>query len=84
MTGLNIIFLKSEIFLFGEATDKEKTYREIYTYDVGVLPIKYLGIPLNKIRIRNKDWKYSEDKIEKRCACWQGKMLNIASRLALV
>ena len=43
--------------------------------------MKYLGIPLNKVRFRNRDWRHVEDKIEKRCACWQGRMPSIAGTL---
>ena len=46
--------------------------------------MKYLGIPLNKVRIRIKDWKPYEDRIEKICAYWRGRMMNIFGRLTLV
>ena len=52
---------------------------------MGVLPIKYLGMPVSENRIRNSHWGCVTDKIEKRCGCWQGKLLgSIAGRITLV
>lgn len=41
-------------------------YRQIFTCQLGVLPMKYLGVPINMKRIYNKDWKRVEEKIEKK------------------
>lgn len=57
MSGMKIIFHKSESFLFGDANDKREVYKNIFTCQVGEIPMKYLGVPLNKVRIRNRDWK---------------------------
>ena len=45
--------------------------------------MKYLGLPINKKRIRNKDWKPSENKMEGKCGTWQGRLLASAGRLTL-
>ena len=81
---MTINFHKSEIFLFGEATKKTKIYQDIFTCEVGGMPIKYLGLPVADVRLGNKFWKGVTEKIEKRCACWQGRLLNMAGRVTLV
>ena len=57
MSGLTINFHKSEIFLFGEAVNKTDIYQEIFTCEVGKIPIKYLGLPVADTRLGNKFWK---------------------------
>ena len=84
MSGLTITFDKSEVFLFGEAREKADIYQEIFTCILGETPLKYLGLPISNKRTRNKMWKNVTEKIEKRCACWQGRLLNIAGRVTLV
>lgn len=36
------------------------------------------------MRIRNEHWKLVTEKTEKRCGCWQGKLLDIVGRVTLV
>ena len=67
MSGLKINFHKSELFLFGEAESKKDEYAKIFTCPIGTLPMKYLGLPVDKGRIRNKHWKPTENKMEKKC-----------------
>ena len=84
MSGFKINFHKRELLLFGDTVNKREQYKMIFTCPNGSLPMKYLGIPVNKIRIRNKDWNGIETKIAKKCAGWQGRLLNIAGRTTLV
>lgn len=37
--------------------------------------MKYLGAPIDKKRIKNEDWNPTENKIEEKLGCWQGKIL---------
>ena len=69
MSGLTINFHKSEIFMFGEAANKTRLYQDIFTCEVGKMPIKYLGLPVADVRLGNKFWKGVTEKIKKRCAC---------------
>lgn len=84
MSGLTIHFHKSEIFLFGDVVHKANIYQEIFTCELKEVPLKYLGVPVSSIRIRNKHWKMVTEEIEKWCGCLQGRLLNIASRVTLV
>jgi hypothetical protein len=51
MSGLKINFHKSELMLFGKAKEKQKLYQEILTCKMGVIPIKYLGMPVSDSRL---------------------------------
>jgi hypothetical protein len=84
ISGLKINFHKSELYLFGDGADKGDRYKRNFTCQIGNLSMKYLGLPVNKMRLRNKCWSSVESKIENRCAEWQGRLLNIAARLTLV
>ena len=61
--------------MFGGANDNIDLYQEIFTCQLGNLPMKYLGMLVSHIRIRNKHLKGVEDKTEKSGGCWQGNLL---------
>lgn len=63
ISGLKINFLKSEVFCLGSAQDNKDMYEEIFTCQSGSIPMKYLGIPIDKVRLQNKYWKFFEDKL---------------------
>lgn len=46
--------------------------------------MKYLGLPVEKKRIRNKNCKLPEDRMEKKCSNWQGRLLASAGRVTLI
>ena len=46
MSGLTINFHKSEIFLFREVVEKARLHQEIFTSELGEVPLEYLGVPL--------------------------------------
>lgn len=82
MSGLKINFLKSEVFSLGAAEEHANMYGEIFTCQPGVLPMKYLGIPIDKSRLANTQWKFLEDKVEKKMKCWQGKVCPLGEELS--
>ena len=84
MSVLKINFHKSELFLFGEAVNKKDEYAKKFTCPVGALPMKYLGLPIDKNRICNKHWKPPESKMERKCETWQGRLLASAGRVTLI
>jgi hypothetical protein len=47
LSGLKIHFHKSEIFCFGKAKDVETDYKILSVCDIGSLPFRYLGIPID-------------------------------------
>lgn len=87
MSGLKIIFHKSEVFCFcfeGEAVEKQDIYSMILTCQLGSTPIRYLGIPVHNKKLRNSDRKRIENQSEAKLACWKGKLLSIGGRLILL
>jgi hypothetical protein len=59
-----INFHKSEIYCFGEAKNVESEYKQIFGYESGTLPFKYLGIPIHFRKLKNGEWKSVEDRFE--------------------
>jgi hypothetical protein len=55
LSGLKIKFYKSEVCCFGEAKIIEDQYASIFTCKKGVLPFRYLGVPIHYKRLRNSD-----------------------------
>lgn len=84
LSGLKINFLKSEIFCFGKARDRNDDYMSIFTWSKGVLPFKYLGMSLHDRKIRNSDRKHTEDKVEKNIDSLQGRLQSYGGRLILL
>jgi hypothetical protein len=84
MTGLKINFHKSEIYFLGRAVERKNEFEEIITFCSGVLPMKYLGVPIDEKRIRNIDWKPAENKMESKLQCWQGKGLAMGGKISLI
>ena len=84
LSGLKINFLKSEVFCCGNAKDMGNVYTSIFTCVEGVLPFRYLGIPMHNKRVRLSDWKPSESKVEKKVGEWIGKYTSYGDRLILL
>lgn len=55
MSGLKINYDKSEICCFCEVKDNEIIYKDIFTCVCGDFPMKYLGIPMHNVKLRNSD-----------------------------
>jgi hypothetical protein len=53
------------VFCFGDAEERGKLYSDIFACKVGEMSITYLGMPVNEVRLRNRDWKKVENKFEK-------------------
>jgi hypothetical protein len=84
VSGLKINFHKSEIFCFGKAKDHEEFYSQLFGCVIAKYPFRYLGLPMNTMKLNNKDWKTIEDRIEKRLSVWKGKMLSVGGHLVLI
>jgi hypothetical protein len=55
ISGLKINFHKSDIYCLGEALEREGDFERIFTCESRLLPMKYLGVPINKKILRNSD-----------------------------
>ena len=84
LSRLKINFHKSEIYCFGRAKEMQNEYCRIFGCVTGVLPFKYLGMPIHYRKLLNKEWKPVEDCFEKKLASWVGKLLSYGDRLVLI
>jgi hypothetical protein len=61
LSGLKINFHKSEILCYGETTNLEREYSQIFGCERGSYPIRYLGISMHHRKLNNNDWKEIEE-----------------------
>jgi hypothetical protein len=54
------------IFCFGQAKNEELRHEQLFGCQIGSYPFRYLGIPMHYRKLRNKDWKKIEERIEKK------------------
>ena len=66
MSGLKINFSKSEVIMISGEEVKTKAYLELFNYNIGVWPIKYLGVPVSGNRIQISNWLPLVEKISRR------------------
>lgn len=84
MSGLKINFMKSEIVLIHGDNDLANQYAEIFNCQVGLFPIKYLGVPVSPSRLHVADWIPLHDKNGKKLDIWKGGSMSIAGRTTLI
>ena len=84
LSGLKINFHKSEIFCFGKTKEVEDQYRQIFGCDSGVLPFKYLGVPIHFRKLCNAEWYPIECRFAGKLGCWKGKLISYGDRLVLI
>jgi hypothetical protein len=84
MSRLKINFHRSDIYCLGHAQVNATAFEEIFTCKVGSLPMKYLGVPIDKKRIKLSDWKPTVEKMGNKLCQWQGKMLVMGGRVILI
>lgn len=48
------------------------------------LPIKYLGLPLDSMKLKKTDWNPVIHMVQTRLSMWQGSLLSVAGRLTLI
>lgn len=59
-------------------------YAEKFNCQVGLFPIKYLGVPVSPSRLKVLDWPPLAEKGNKRLDVWKGSSLSIAGRSTLI
>jgi hypothetical protein len=74
---IQICFLKSELFRFGEAQDSAAAYANLFGCGQGQFPISYLGIPIHYQQLTMTEWKLVEEILQKRLSSWKGKLMSL-------
>ena len=83
-SGLRISMEKSTMFLAGTS---DSVYQEIvqsFPFEVGQLPIRYLGLPLVTKRFNSSDYLPLLEQIKKKITSWTSRFLSFAGRLNLI
>jgi hypothetical protein len=69
---LKINFEKSEILSIGGNNEVDKSFVEIFNCQIGLFPVKYLGVSISAKRLRVIDWVQLEEKMGKtRYMAWK-------------
>jgi hypothetical protein len=72
------------IFSFDKTKDMEDQYRHIFWCEYGILPLKYLGIPVHYRTLRNREWNPIENRLVSKLGCRRSKLLSYGDRLVLI
>jgi hypothetical protein len=83
-SGLKLIFTKVGCFVLGFEKIKVGSYVEVFGCKEGIMPFKYLVIPMSPRRLSNKDWIGLEERFQKKLGSRKGKVLSIGGRLVLI
>jgi hypothetical protein len=84
MSRLKINFEKIEVLLIGGDNDLALKYAEICNCQIGMFPLRYLGVSISARRLRVVDWANLEEKLAKKLDLWQGGSLFIGGRVILI
>jgi hypothetical protein len=84
MLGLEINFEKCEVLTIGGDNTTAVAYADIFTSQISMFPLKYLGVPISARRLRVIDWCKMEKKLEKKLDVWQGNYLSYGGRFVLI
>ena len=82
--GLSSNHLKSFFYKAGSDQGYEDSIRNIFQFQKGDLPVKYLGIPLITTRLTAPDCQPLIDSMMNRIKSWTVKPLSYAGRLQLI
>ena len=65
-------------------TELQEDVSRIFGCRVGTLPMIYLGLPVNNIKISKAQFSYVPDKANKRLATWKCDMLSSGGKATLI
>lgn len=84
MSGMKINFEKSEAFASGGDLESQLRAAHMMNYELGSIPMKYLGMPISKRALSIMDFDPLVAKVAGRVEPWQGKLLASGGRLVLI
>ena len=83
-SGLRLNRAKSTFVGFGLSEEEMRRCSQIMATPIGVLPIRYLGVPLVDRRLRIQDWQPVFEKVETRLGGWRARLISRGGRLILL
>ncbi|XP_071705361.1 uncharacterized protein [Rutidosis leptorrhynchoides] len=83
-SGLTPSLPKSTAFFSNVSISLKNVILSLMSFEEGVLPVRYLGVPLISSRLYYKDCKSLVDRIKIKIQDWKNKFLSYAGRLQLI
>lgn len=83
-SGLQANLAKSFLYFGGVSLDDQYLFTEQFDFSIGVLPFKYLGVPLSTKKLTTLQCQPLIDRIVARISSWTSKKLGTAGRIQLV
>ncbi|XP_019092278.1 PREDICTED: uncharacterized protein LOC109129106 [Camelina sativa] len=84
ISGLRISMEKSIIYLGGLNEFERQEVMNSFSFAVGQLPVRYLGLPLVTKRLTESDYAPLIDQIKQKIGSWTARFLSFAGRLNLI
>ncbi|KAL0295233.1 UNVERIFIED_CONTAM: hypothetical protein Sangu_3203000 [Sesamum angustifolium] len=84
LSGLNVNPAKSQIILSRAAQQDKQQLLDLLGFQEGVLPVKYLGVPLTSSRLTIADCRPLLSNLESRLEGWNQLTLSFAARTLLI
>lgn len=84
LTGLSPNKCKSEFYGGGLSNSMKNYIITVFGFNFGVLPVKYLGVPLVTGKLKKEEWLPLLEKMLKRVNHWTSLTLTYAGRLQLI
>ena len=75
---------KSSVFVAGRHPHFQEAVRDLFHFQVGELPVRYLGVPLLSTKLTISNCKPLVDRITARVSSWTARFLSFAGRLQLI
>ncbi|MFS7982467.1 putative RNA-directed DNA polymerase [Helianthus anomalus] len=83
-SGLIPSIPKSTIYFGNVGMEVQEEIKNIAQFNVGDLPVRYLGVPLISTRLYHKDCLPLIEKVKNKIHNWKNKSLSFAGRLQLI
>lgn len=83
-SGLGLNKSKTGLFLDGFNIPEAKAMADKFGFSQGLLPVRYLGVPLMPHRLRPQDYQPLIDRVRKKITSWTIRNLSFAGRLVLI
>ncbi|XP_038997432.1 uncharacterized protein LOC120122379 [Hibiscus syriacus] len=84
MSGLKLNASKCQIYVTGIPAEQISFIREFTGFNLGTLPVRYLGVPLVTRKLVVNDCQALIDKLREKLSLWANKHLSFARRLQLI